>query len=155
MIVLSCSPSHKCNSNNNSMNGQRYELQARSFTEIPKDLLGNIDRMGIDECLLLTELEGRYFNALYQINELEFNFSGKKMAFFTGSLGKSKSNKKRYFMAERGRLNTNYSPMLYTFSIPHAGQKAESGGYDAAIVYWSKTLVSIKDVVKRLKEQKK
>lgn len=29
-------------------------------------------------------------------------------------------------------------------------QKAESGGYDAAIVYWSKFLLPIEDVIKKL-----
>ena len=120
---------------------------------IPDSVLNNIDKMGIDDNLLLTELEGEYFNALYQVPDKEFNLSGKKVAFFTGSLGKTESNKVEYFIIEKNRLKCNYSPSPGTLYIFNATQKAESGGYDAAIVYWSKTVFTIEDVVKRLKEK--
>jgi hypothetical protein len=37
---------------------------------------------------------------------------------------------------------------LYIFD---AAQKAESGGYDAAITYWNKFVIPTEEVVKRLK----
>ena len=40
--------------------------------------------------------------------------------------------------------------ILYIFD---ENQKKESGGYDAAIVFWSKVLIPTKDVVKRLKDK--
>ena len=77
------------------MLAQVYHMQQRSFKNIPDCVLNNINKMGIDDNPLLTELEGEYFNALYQVPDKEFNLSGKKVAFFTGSLGKTKSNKVR------------------------------------------------------------
>ena len=133
------------------MLAQVYHMQQRSFKNIPDCVLNNINKMGIDDNPLLTELEGEYFNALYQVPEKEFNLSGKKVAFFTGSLGKTESNKVRYFIIERDRLKCNYSPSIGTLYIFNAQQKAESGGYDAAIVYWNKKLLTIEEVVRRLK----
>jgi len=39
---------------------------------------------------------------------------------------------------------------LYIFN---ATQKEESGGYDAAIVYWSKFILPVEKVIKRLKKK--
>jgi hypothetical protein len=134
------------------MLAQKYFMRNK-FENIPQKILSNINEMGMDECLLLTELEGQYFNALYQVEEKEFNLSGKKVGFLTGNTGKTKTNKKMYFIAERHRLNSNYSPNAGTLYIFTAEQKTESGGYDAAIVYWSKILLTVEQVIKRLKKE--
>ena len=76
------------------------------------------------------------------------------MAFFTGSLGKTKSDKKMYFAGEKSNFRLNNSPNVGTLYIFNAEQKEQSGGYDAAIIYWSKRLVPINEVVKRLKNIK-
>ena len=133
------------------MSAQVYYMQNK-FESIPCEILNNINEMGINDNLLLTELEGKYFNALYKIDEKELNISGKKVAFFTGSLGKTKSSKRMYFMVERDRLRFNHSPNAGTLYIFDTAQKNESGGYDAVIVYWSKKLIPIKDVIKRLRD---
>jgi hypothetical protein len=135
-----------------TMSAQEYFMKNK-FENIPQNLLSHIDEMGMDECLLLTELEGQYFNALYQVNEKEFNLSGKKVGFLTGNVGKNKSNKKIYFEGERSRLKLNHSPLFGKLYIFNSDQKAENGGYDAAIVYYTKKLLSIKEVIKRLKEK--
>ena len=122
------------------------------FENISCEILNNINEMGIDDKLLLTELEGKYFNALYQIDKQEYSLCGKKMAFFTGSLGKTKSDKKMYFTGEKSSFRLNNSPNLGTLYIFNTEQKEQSGGYDAAIVYWSKRLVPINEVIKRLRE---
>jgi hypothetical protein len=136
------------------MSAQIYHL-INKYENIPQNILNDINKMGIDESWLLTELEGKYFNALSKIDEKEFNFCDKKIAFFTGNIGSIKINKKIYFVEERKRLNViDYSLSYYfgTLYIFNATQKAESGGYDAAIVYDSKKLNSIKEMVKRLKK---
>jgi hypothetical protein len=126
------------------------------FENIPQNLLNDMDKMGIDECLLLTDLEGKYFNALSLIEEKGFNLCTKKVCFLTGNIGSIKSNKKEYFIEERERLKVaDYSRLsffgfLYIFNT---AQKAESGGYDATIVYGSKKKLSIKEVIERLKKK--
>jgi hypothetical protein len=91
---------------------------------------------------------------VFEKTRKEFNFTSKKIAFLTGSSGKTIGDKKEYFEGERVSLqrgNTHPNPaQLLVFT---AEQKAESGGYDAAIVYWSKFLVSIEKIVKRLKKK--
>ena len=136
------------------LHGQIHNVQVRDFSEIPQGLLYNIDEMGIDDNLLLTELEGKYFNALYQIDKQEYSLCCKKVAFFTGSLGKTKSDKKMYFAGEKSNFRLNNSPNVGTLYIFNAEQKEQSGGYDAAIIYWSKRLVQINEVVERLKNIK-
>jgi hypothetical protein len=136
------------------MLAQMYHL-INKFENIPKNILTDIDKMGMDESWVLTELEGKYFNALSKIDKTEFNMSGKKVFFFTGNVGSLKSTKKEYFTGEREGLQVeHYSRSHYfgTLYIFNAVQKEENGGYDAAIVYGSKKLNSIKEVVKRLKE---
>lgn len=136
-----------------NMSTQVYYMR-NEFKNIPCEILNNINKMGIDDNLLLTELEGKYFNALYQIDKQEYSLCCKKVAFFTGSLGKTKSDKKMYFAGEKSNFRLNNSPNVGTLYIFNAEQKEQSGGYDAAIIYWSKRLVPINEVVKRLKNIK-
>ncbi|GFZ38814.1 hypothetical protein [Bacteroides nordii] len=148
MLVFGCSSIYKSNSNENNMNelGQMYELQVRNFAEIPKSLLENIDRMGTDSTLILNEYEGRYLNFIFKVDTLEFNLVGKKVGF-----SRSKAD---YFRDTRERFYCNSTTVgcsgLYIFDTT---QKTESGGYDAAITYWSKFAIPIEIVVERLKEK--
>ena len=147
MLVFSCSPIHKCNSNDNSMSKfeQRYELQVRNFSEIPNDLLDNLDKMGIDTSSILNEYEGKYFNFIFKIDPQEFNLVGKKVGFLGSKID--------YFNSTRSpdrNSTTVGGSSLYIFN---ATQKAESGGYDAAITYWNKFVIPQEEVVKRLKER--
>ena len=147
MLIYSCSPIHKCTSNDNNMSefGQIYELQIHTFGEIPTDLLSHIEEMGVDCSSILNEYEGRYFNFIFKIDTQDFNLIGKKVGFL-----RSKTD---YFRDTRERFYRNDETVggsgLYIFD---ATQKEESG-YDAAIVYWSKRLIPITDVVKRLKKK--
>lgn len=144
MLVFCCSPIYKCNSNDNNMNvfRQIYELQVQNFSEIPQDLLGNLDKMGVDNSPILNDHEGRYLNFIFKIDPQDFNLIGKKVGF-----SRSKTD---YFSWTRSNSTTVGGSGLYIFN---ATQKIESGGYDAAIVYWSKRLIPVDEVVKRLKEK--
>ena len=125
--------------------------QVRNFNEIPKDILEHLDKMGVDNCPLLSDYESAYFNVIFEKSRKDFDFAGKKIGFITGSNGKTKSDKANYFELEKGRFNRDYSPNNGTLYIFNATQKVESGGYDAAIAYWSKVLVPKENVVKLLK----
>lgn len=138
---------------NTKVLAQVYHMQQTSFKNFSDDILDNIDKMGVNDDSLLTELEGKYFNTLYKLPKENFNLSGKKVAFFTGSLGKTKSNKRKYFAGERERLQFSYSPNFGTLYIFNATQKEENGGYDAAIVYWCKFMLSVNDVMKNMNKK--
>ena len=109
----------------------------KSFDYIPKEILNDIDKMGVDGYLSLTDLEGKYINAIFQV-EADINLSGKKVCFLTGNIGTNKSDKKTYFMIERRRVHSNSSPHYSVLYVLNATQKERSGGYDGAIVYGSK-----------------
>jgi hypothetical protein len=122
---------------------QRYELQVRNFSEIPNDLLDNLDKMGIDTSLILNEYEGKYLNFIFKIDPQDFNLVGTKVGFSRSKID--------YFGDTRERFYRNSTTVggssLYIFN---ATQKEESGGYDAAITYWNKFVIPSKEVIKRL-----
>lgn len=129
---------------------QVYELKACQFSELPKELFDNIDKMGVDGSLTLNEHEGRFLNYIFDIDTLNINLVGKKVGFHNPHLQRGKE---KYFQETRERLNHNTTIVggscLYIFNDD---QKKECGGYDAAVVYWSKILIPIGKVVKILKD---
>jgi hypothetical protein len=108
-----------------------------------------------EDNLLLNETESAYLNKIFEVDRKDFDFVNKNIGFFIGSSETKTSSKKHYFdMHEKHSTNDNYpcdNGALYIFN---AEQKAESGGYDAAIVYWSKFLLPVEQVAERLKNQR-
>jgi flavodoxin len=123
--------------------------QVRNFSEIPKDILSQLDKMGTDSTPLLDSCESAYFNVIFKDNLDGFDFTNKKIGFLSAG---SKRNKKEYFAEERKRFYDNSTTINSTLYIFNASQKRESGGYDAAIVYWSKFILPTDKVVKKLKK---
>ena len=152
ILILGCSPVHKYNPYDNrtgtNMNGlKEYELQVRNFDEIPQYILDNLNKMGVDNSPMLNEYEGKFLNTIFKTDINDFNLVGKKVAFI--------GSKKDYFKETRERLYRNSTTIggscVYIFND---AQKVESGGYDAAIVYWNKKSLTIREVIKRLKRKK-
>jgi len=123
--------------------------QARNFNDIPKDILEQLDKMGVDGLPLLNSHESAFLNVIFKDSLKGFDFTNKKVGFIKISGEKGKVHyfdmQKKHFVDEKHPCDNG---TLYIFD---ATQKKESGGYDAAIVYWSKRLIPIQDVVKRLK----
>ena len=146
MFMFGCSPILKSNSNDNNMSlGQIHELHVRNLSEIPKDLLENIDKMGVDNSSILNEYEGRYLNFIFNIDPQDFNLVGKKVGFLGSKID--------YFNDTRStdrNFTTVGGSSLYIFD---ATQKVESGGYDAAITYWNKFSLPTEEVVKMLSKR--
>jgi hypothetical protein len=124
--------------------------QVRNFNDIPKEILVQLDKMGVDNSLLLNSSESAYFNVIFKDSLTRFDFTGKKVGFIHSG---AKSNKQEYFKLEKDRFNRNSTPNNGTLYIFNATQEAESGGYDAAIVYWSKSVVPIEEVVKTIRNR--
>jgi len=127
--------------------GQIHERQVHNFAEIPIELLDHLDKMGVDTSSILNEYEVEYLNFIFRIDPNDFNLVGKKVGFL--------GSKRDFFNDERewfhhGEKTGVGGSGLYIFN---AEQKEESGGYDAAIVYWSKFVIPVEKVVKRLKEK--
>ena len=125
--------------------------QVRNFEDIPKDILKHLDKMGIDDSLVLNKYESAYFNAFFRDSLKEFDFMNKKIGFIQALVGKI--SKQEYFKDERERYCSNITPISATLYVFDEKQKEESGGYDAAIMCWSKIFIPIEKIVKRLKKQ--
>lgn len=124
--------------------GQTIFRQVDNFAEIPTDLLSHIEKMGVDSSLILNEYEGRYLNFIFKIDVQDFNLVGKKIGYGS-KIGFFKDEKEWFYRGEKSGVG---GTTLYIFD---AAQKVESGGYDAAIVYWSKFFIPTDKVIKRLK----
>lgn len=142
---------HKCNPD--SMERAIKKRQVSDFKRFPAKLLNDLDKMGVDSSSMLNDYEAKYLNFIFGVTPDDFDFAGKKIGFITGSSGKKKSNKADYFKLEKDRFCHKYSPNggdLYVFD---KRQKEESGGYDAAIVYWSKFILPVEKVIEGLKKK--
>lgn len=138
--------------------------QVNSFKNIPTEILGNLDKTGVDKSALLNSYESAYFNVIFKDSKKDFDFTGKKVGFIASAYGKSK-NKKNYFKKEKSqykkykRTNLNYTPIVTTLYIFDETQKEESGGYDAAILYCRNLKFHIvlpeAKVIKKLKANKR
>lgn len=127
--------------------------QALSFKDIPQNLLESFGEMGVCDSLFLNHQESMYLNVIFKNSRDSFDFTEKKVGFITGSTGRTKSNKVEYFKLEKERFYRNYTPNGGTLYIFNEAQKEESGGYDAAIVYWCKINLSEDIVIKRLSKR--
>jgi hypothetical protein len=128
--------------------------QIRDFKEMPDALLSNLPKMGLDHSPFLNNYESEYLNAVFKNNREGFDFTGKQIAFITGSNAGTMSNKQSYFDDERKRFEGKSSMINSKVYILNVDEKKRSGGYDAVIVYWSKVAVSHEHVIKLLSKQK-
>ena len=125
--------------------------QVRDIKDIPADVLNRLDKMGIDNSPLLNGYESAFLNAIFKDQLKDFNFADKKVGFLVsgGKMYYFDMQKKHYAQKD----NACDNGVLYVFD---ESQKKESGGYDAAILCWSKFLIPSDKIVERLKikEQK-
>jgi hypothetical protein len=127
--------------------GQTIFRKVGYFAEIPTELLSQIDKMGVDSSLILNEYEGKYLNFIFKTDSLDFNLVGKKVVFLGSKMAFFKDERDWFY---RGYENGVGGTTLYIFNVE---QKEESDGYDAAIVYWSKFVIPVEKVIKRLKKK--
>jgi hypothetical protein len=104
-----------------------------------------------DSSSFLNEAESKMLDKIFETIRKDFVFTDKKIGFIEISGERGKAS---YFDMQKKHLDDKNYPcdngMLYIFN---ASQKEESGGYDAAIVYWSKFVIPIEKVIERLKRQ--
>ena len=129
----------------------KFYGQTPNFEDIPKNILEQLEKMGVDDSSLLNHYESVYLNFIFEKTRNDFDFTNKRIGFITGSSGKNKSDKISYFKLEKDRYYRNYFPNGGTLYIFDEVQRRETNGYDAAIVYWCKYMVSIYDVIEKLK----
>ena len=125
------------------------EILAFGCSPIIKSNSNDMEQKAISDNFLLSETESAYLNSIFEATRKDFDFTNKQVGFIkiSGERGKN-----HYFdMQEKHSADPNYPCDNGTLYIFNAAQKAESGGYDAAIVYWCKFSLRTEDVVKRLR----
>ena len=125
--------------------------QVPENNDIPTDLINKLDKMG-GSSPLLNCYESAFLNSIFIDTLTCFDFTNKKVGFIEGVGKRSKTD---YFNMHKKHLADEKNPLdngsLYIFNET---QKNESGGYDAAIVYWSKIHLPINKVIIKLQNKK-
>jgi hypothetical protein len=121
--------------------------------------ISEIEKCGLDDEPEINNYEAKYFNEVFEVKKDDFDFTGKVIAFYTGSSGTTKSTKSDYF--NRLKPNNNGDKDIHTWQaggtqllILTNEEIVISGGYDAILVSWSKLHKQGKartKLVKRLK----
>ena len=124
-----------------SNDGHVLALKIHYLSDVPQELLNNLNKMGVNNSPMLNEQEGLFLNFVFQTDSVEINLVGKKVAFL--------GSKKEYFEVTRKDSIIVGGSNLYIFNEV---QKIDSGGYDAAFTYWKKFVVPSQGIVKTLKE---
>ena len=118
--------------------------QIRANNDVPAEIASHLDKMG-DSSPLLNSYESAFLNAAFKDSLNGFDFTNKVVGFLQGG------DKTKYFDMQRKHLADKNSPLdngtLYIFD---ENQKKESGGYDAAILFWNKSFVPKDKLVKKL-----
>lgn len=105
---------------------------------------------------LLSSTEASFLNDIFKEEREGFDFFEKKIAFIyiNGEWGKEAYFKMHTLHAEYANTPYPYPCNKGTLYIFNATQKDECGGYDAAIIYWSKRGYSNEDVVLLIKKHR-
>lgn len=104
-------------------------------------------------CDYINDKEAVWLNKLASLHGIEFDFTGKKVAFYTGSGADARRSKEDFLSKCRNiddeyNPNAFYTPRIYIFNEE---EKKKADEYDAVIVYGSvKQLPSKKTLIRRL-----
>lgn len=127
-----------------------------NYPKTPEDILSCLAGVGKDDTPVLNECESKILNYKYQSSRGTFDFYGKKVAFFSGSLGKFQISKKKYFenlIESFNHLGYIIQEETYTPLVFFSEVEAEQIGYDVIVFTSSKKKkYSKEDVIARLKQ---
>ena len=108
-------------------------------------------KCGADNNSLLNTDEALFLNDYFKDERDHFDFTGKKILIVGGPGASYLQSKDQYFKgikeSDPGRIST----WLYPFTEE---EKKQSGGYDAAVSYWTKVEVNKKKVIRKIKNGK-
>lgn len=134
--------------------GNAYaQYGALSIEKIDQTVFKHLDDCGKDNEPALNNAESSYLNAVFADLKRPYDFSQKKVVFFTGSSGKTISSKQVYFSSEKRKVGAHTSLNGGQLLIFNETEQKQSGGYDAVIVFWSKVPPTKKRLIKLLNKQ--
>ena len=124
-----------------------------NYFKMPDDIMDCLAEVGKDTLPILNKCESKCLNYKFQKRRGTFDFSGKKVAFFTGNTGMSRITKIWYFDQLKKAVKVfgyipleNVSVQLVFFNE----EDAKMAGYDAVIFCASKKYISKKEAIDRL-----
>ena len=98
----------------------------------------NSDSLGIDDNPTLNKNEVELLNSLLNDTRNDFNFTDKKVAFITGSNGRTIVSKSDYFQnSVIPWIEKDSEPQIFMIKLTE-DEKLKSGGYDALVLSWVK-----------------
>lgn len=115
----------------------------------------NLDSCGLDNQAILSQSEAAFLNEYFKGSKGDFDFSGKKIAFVTGSNGGTFGLKISYFDSVKEWISKNKGKIASDLIIFSNEEKINSGGYDAILTYWVMVQISEKKktrLIERLAE---
>lgn len=134
--------------------GNAYgQYRALSIEKIDQTVFKHLDNCGKDNEPALNNAESSYLNAVLADPKRPYDFTHKKVAFVTGSSGKTISSKQGYFSSEKRKVGARTSLNGGELFIFNETEQKQSGGYDAAIVFGAKVPPIKKGLIRRLNKQ--
>jgi hypothetical protein len=115
----------------------------------------SVDSLGIDNHPTLNKQEIHYLNTVLQQQRDTFDFTNKKIAFVTGSMGTVILSKQDFFLrCVRPWAEADLIPQMSCILLTPAEQQ-HSNGYDALVFSWVKVVTKKQRnrLVKRLGNQ--
>lgn len=117
---------------------------------------------GKDDCPLLNDNESIVLNyilhggwGIFEAEGRDFDFTGKRVAFFKGNVGSVPSTKKEFFCTEKRYAETNGCVVSgFRQLVVFDEKEINRVGYDAMIITSSKKLLSKREAYKLLVRHK-
>lgn len=119
--------------------------------------VSQVEKCGLDDNATMNVYEAKYFNEVFKEKKGKFDFSGKVIAFYTGSAGTTKSDKSSYFKGPKNSKDKSvhtWQAKGTQLLILTNEERSLSGGYDAILVSWSKLTKQGKSRTKLIKSLK-
>ena len=123
---------------------KNYFKSIRDFSTMSWFTEDDYKTIGIDEEKLLNKEETEYICSIFQLDEFQRQFIRNVIFIYDTTI----SNKRKYFKMEKDRYISGLAPSTALLYIFDPIQKQKSGGYDAAIVFWNKRILSPEQVIK-------
>ncbi len=112
----------------------------------------SLDSCGLDNSSEISKHEAEFLNTYLSEQRGNFDFTGKKIAFVTGSSGSKMGTKSEYFKNIVQYKKEN-AKVVSSIVVLTEDEKQKSGGYDAVVSYWVKIILDRKKIIEKLKEQ--
>ncbi|MEX1191560.1 MAG: hypothetical protein WEA99_06265 [Brumimicrobium sp.] len=146
----------------NDMKNLNYILSGAIFTILILFMSASLfaqttelEKCGIDDHSTLNEFEAEYFNEVFLDRRGDFDFTDKKVAYFAGSSGFTKSDKSNYFNTVKSSNSEDIHEWQASGTqllLLTEKEKEFSGGYDVILVSWSKLLMNQKQRKKLIRK---